>query len=555
MSATKGSENMKLFPFPNSRQRRSSRLTQLLSVVAPLNFLRFFALVVTALLVSMPMISQLFAEEEQLSEILGPQEPPFLPRNPIALVGGNLIDATGAPPKLGYTVVIDGEKITQVGRQEDVKIPQGAQVINVKGMTIMPGIINSNQHIQLNPLYPAPTADLPLEVLRDRWEETFARMPQRAYIYLMQGVTSMRQTSGPSKRILPVKNKIDSGEIAGPRIFLGGALFMSNEHFEHYLQEANTPKAAIEWLRNDFAYNVIDDVKEGTDSFMGAEFNYWKLYMSNEVYDGKNDFSDEELRYIIDKAHKAGKIIDVHAGGHNDGLRRMLAFDIDTLEHPFYGSMLIEEDIIQGYVDKNVIVDTLLRVMVTGAEHAANPHRFNDSLYIMSLQPKEYRLLMRYRDKMLFNQRNPARSGIPIYASDGATLGGAKSEGDIFGLSGPSFDTMQAHRAMSHENMRRFIRAGAKFSLGTDTPSFLNFQQEDPNAVEFRYMVEEGMSPMDAIIAATRNGAEALGLADQLGTVEVGKLADVIVLSGNPLADPEAMKQVYIVIKGGVRYK
>ena len=103
--------------------------------------------------------------------------------------------------------------------------------------------------------------------------------------------------------------------------------------------------------------------------------------------------------------------------------------------------------------------------------------------------------------------------------------------------------------------MRRFIKAGAKFSLGTDTPSFLNFQQEGPNAVEYRYMVEEGMSPMDAIIAATRNGAEALGLKDELGTIEEGKLADVIVIAGNPLADIGALKRVHVVIKGGVRYK
>ncbi|MDZ4729691.1 MAG: amidohydrolase family protein [Xanthomonadales bacterium] len=511
-----------------------------------------FALAITMCL---SIMGEVVAQDEMIPEFLGPQEPPFLPTHPIALVGGLLIDATGAPPKLGYTVLIEGEKITKVGRTEDIQIPDGAQVINTDGMTIMPGIINSNQHIQLNPLYPAPTADLPLDVLRARWEETFARMPDRAYVYLMQGITSMRQTSGPAKRILPVIKRIDSGEIAGPRIYLGGALFTSEKHFQHYLKENNTPKGAVDWLRNEFAYNVIDDVKEGTDRFIGPEFNYWKLYMSDEVFDGQNDFTDEELRYIIDKAHKHGKSIDVHAGPHNDGLRRMLAFDIDTLEHPFYGSQLIEQDIIRGYVEKGVIIDTLLRVMVTGAESAENPHRFNETLYIMSMEPKEYRLLMRYRDKMIFNKRNPDRSGLPIYKSDAATLEGINNEGDIFGVAGPSYNQIQARRATSHENMRRFIREGAKFSLGTDTPSFLNFQQEDSNAVEYRYMVEEGMAPMAAIIAATRNGAEALGMEDQLGTIEEGKLADVIVVAGNPLADLGALKRVYVVIKGGVRYK
>jgi len=505
--------------------------------------------------VGMPMMGQVMAQDEQALHLLGPQEPPFVPDHPIAIVGGILIDATGASPKLDYTVVIQGEKITAVGRSEDIKIPNGAEVINADGMTIMPGIINSNQHIQLNPLYPAPAVDLSFDDLRARWEETFARMPYRAFVYLMQGVTSMRHTSGPSKRLLPIKRKIDAGEIAGPRIFLGGALFMSEEHFQHYLKENNTPQAAVDWIRNEFAYNVIDDVKKGTDPFLGPEFNYWKLYMSNEVYDGKNDFSDQQLTYIIDKAHQHGKIVDVHAGGHNEGLRRMLAFDVDTLEHPFYGSMLVSEDIIQGYVEKDVIIDTLLRVMVTGAEHAEDPNRFNESLYIMSMEPREYRLLMRYRDRMLYNKANPNQSGIPVYESQRAKWDSSEKAVDIFGLTGPSYEEIQARRLTSHQNMRRFIRAGAKFSLGTDTPSFLNFQQEDPNAVEYQYMIEEGMSPMDAIIAATRNGAEALGLSDRLGTIEEGKLADVIVVVGNPLTNPDALKRVHAVIKGGVRYK
>ncbi|PCI46472.1 MAG: hypothetical protein COB49_08355 [Alphaproteobacteria bacterium] len=494
------------------------------------------------------------AQEQKTSHITGPQEPPFIPVQPIAIVGGTLIDATGAMPKIGYTVVIEGRKITKVGRSEDVKIPKDAQVINAEGMTIMPGIINSNQHLQLDPLFSAGTADITLEAIKELWEENFSRMPHRAYVYLMQGITSMRQTSGPYKRMLSVKKKIDAGEIAGPRVFLGGALFMSKAHFQQYIEKSGASKEVEIWLRDNFAYNVIDDVAAGTDPFTGPEFNFWKLYMSDEIYDGKNDFSDEDLREIIKKAHKYGKIIDVHAGGHNAGLRRMLDFDIDTLEHPFYGHELIDEDIIEGYVKKGAIIDTLLRVMVAGAEHAQDPHRFNETQYIMSMTPEDYRQLLRYRDKMLDNKRNPDRPGRAVYQAD-KKASKQEDEDDSLKLFGPSYNKLQAERATSHENMRRFIKAGAKFSLGTDTPTFLNFLQDDPHALEYGYMIKEGMTPMSAIIAATRNGAEALGLANQLGTIEEGKLADVIVVAGNPLADLNALKRVYVVIKDGVRYK
>jgi imidazolonepropionase-like amidohydrolase len=94
-----------------------------------------------------------------------------------------------------------------------------------------------------------------------------------------------------------------------------------------------------------------------------------------------------------------------------------------------------------------------------------------------------------------------------------------------------------------------------KFSMGTDTGAFMDFQQEDPNAKELMYMVEMGMDPMRAIEAGTRNGAEALGMLKDLGTLEKGKLADVIVVAGNPLRDMAAMKRVAYVIKGGIRYK
>ena len=99
---------------------------------------------------------------ERAPRRLGSQEPPFRPERPIVIQGGTLIDATGAAPKLDHAVVIEGERITWVGPMKNVKILDGAQVIDAQDMTIMPGLINSNQHIQLNPIYPAPRPTFPL---------------------------------------------------------------------------------------------------------------------------------------------------------------------------------------------------------------------------------------------------------------------------------------------------------------------------------------------------------------------------------------------------------
>jgi len=491
----------------------------------------------------------------------GPQAPPYRPERPIAIVGGLLIDATGAPPRHDQTVLINGERIVEIGPMESVKIPTGAEVIDAAGMTVMPGLINSNQHIQLNPLFPSPPANLPLAPYKARWEKNWSRQPYHAFVYLMQGITSMRNTSGPAKQIVPVKQAIEKGELPGPRLFLGAALFRSEPNFAEYIAQQHTPADAVPFVRDEFAYHVVRDIDRDTKAYEGPDFAYWKLLMGDRKFDGKNDFTDEELRAFIAKAHRLGKKVDVHCGGNNEGLRRMVAFDVDTLEHPFYGAELIDWDVINGYVKKGVIVASLLSVMINGAQRAADPHRFDESLYAMSFDPAEYRILMQYRDKMLANMKNPDKPAIPLYETanppdypelhlDGGAEGNVVSTGR-----GPSFNHMQRQMETSKENMRRFIKAGAKFSMGTDTGAFLGFQQEDPNAQELMYMVEMGMDPMKVIQAGTRNGAEALGLLKDLGTIETGKLADVIVVAGNPLQNMAAMKRVAYVIKGGVRYK
>lgn len=504
-----------------------------------------------ALIICIAVINVASADEQDY----GPQDPPFVANRPIAIVNGDLIDATGAAPKLAYTVIIQGEKITDIGPSSQVDIPKGAQVIDAKGMTVMPGLINANQHLQLNPLFKAPVADVPLDRLKERWAENFSRMPRTAFTYLMQGVTSMRHTSGPAAKILPLKKKIDSGEVAGPRVFLGGALFISRQHFNAYYAKKNTNQETIDWFSENFAYKVVDDIEEATDEFLGDEYRYWKLYLSDEQYNGHNDFSDEQIRRFIEKAHQHGKKVDVHAGATNIGLARIAEFDIDSLEHPFYGSFEVATSTINKLVDNDVVIATLLRPLVAVAEHAMDPHKFSESLFITSMTPKDYRLLLRYRDKIVANIKDKTQPGRALFVNQFADTKTKGSENAVSDFSGLSYDMIQQRRQRSIENMRSFINAGAKFSIGTDTPTFLNFPQQDPFAVEFSSLISAGLPPMDAIIAATRNGAQALGIEDKLGTIEKGKIADVIVVAGNPLADADALKRVFAVIKGGVRYK
>ena len=94
-------------------------------------------------------------------------------------------------------------------------------------------------------------------------------------------------------------------------------------------------------------------------------------------------------------------------------------------------------------------------------------------------------------------------------------------------------------------------KAGVKIAFGTDAGVFKHGQ----NWREFGYMIQAGMTPMDAIKAATINAADLLGMKDQLGSIEVGKLADIVAVDGDPLKDPQVFGKIIFVMKDGTVYK
>ena len=110
------------------------------------------------------------------------------------------------------------------------------------------------------------------------------------------------------------------------------------------------PADAVPWMRNEFAYNVVRDVEARHEGLRRARVQLLEaVHVRGEVR--RQERLHRRRAALHDRqGAPAGKKVDVHCGGHNDGLRRMLAFDVDTLEHPFYGSELIDTDIIEGYV-------------------------------------------------------------------------------------------------------------------------------------------------------------------------------------------------------------
>jgi len=114
-----------------------------------------------------------------------------------------------------------------------------------------------------------------------------------------------------------------------------------------------------------------------------------------------------------------------------------------------------------------------------------------------------------------------------------------------------SIEKEKALGKLQRENFQRAVRAGVRMAFGTDGGVYPHGQ----NAKQFAYMVQYGMTPMQAIQAATSNAAELAGWKDRVGTIEVGKLADVIAVASDPLADIRALENVGFVMKGGAVVK
>ena len=100
-------------------------------------------------------------------------------------------------------------------------------------------------------------------------------------------------------------------------------------------------------------------------------------------------------------------------------------------------------------------------------------------------------------------------------------------------------------------NLSKAYKAGVKIAFGTDAGVFMHGK----NWLEFTYLIEAGMTPMDAIKAATINAADLIGIKDQTGTIETGKLADIVAVDGDPLKDPQVFSKVVFVMKDGIVYK
>jgi imidazolonepropionase-like amidohydrolase len=389
------------------------------------------------------------------------------------LTNCNVIDATGSPPLKNASVVIVGNRIAAVGSGADAAafIDDGAQVVDLHGGWVLPGLWNNHTH--LGDLLPDPKNLLEDEPL---WRAS-ARAGRNAVDALKAGFTTLRGAGDRDYLDVTWKKVFDSGTFIGPRIIPCGNPISSAPDDDWLTVAPEGPEAAREAVRN--------HIRNGAELI--------KIMVTR--------MSPEEIEAAIDEAHKHGLRVTAHA---NEEMGRVAVdFGVDSIEHG------------------NDLTDDTIRVM-------AEKGVFLDPTIVCNLSAK-------------FITEREEQIRAAGFISDPDTI-----EGRI--LVTKADERSQADAERAREVLNKAYDAGIKITTGSDSNPI-----DELGILEIEQLVFSGLPEMAAIMAATSNSADAVGMLDELGAIEAGKLADLIVVEKNPLENISNLRSLKMVIKDGKR--
>lgn len=389
------------------------------------------------------------------------QEKPVKKEEPVlALVGGTLIDGTGAPPVANAVVLIQGQRIKAVGLADKVSVPANAVKINVAGKWVLPGFIDCHIHTG----YPYNQ----IQYFSDTNSLATLRSLHIMNLYLKSGVTAIRDVGSIVESMQALLMAQALGYTNTIRLIpCGSVLTVTGGHGDG-LKAAMAVDGPWAWRK------AVREMKK-------AGFDHIKISPT---------FTLEEAQAAVDEAKTLGLRITAHGGGLSDTkptsmTRLAVQAGVHCIEH----LNEMEDDVLDLMAQKGVYNVPTMAV---------------------------YRELYR-------------RNAVPRVLVEKRHW------------------TLAMHETLFKKARDRKILMG----IGTDgVGEFMNLYP-DLYFMEMKYFVELGVSPLETIVAATKNGAIILGKQDDLGTVEVGKLADLQVLSGDPLKSFDVLGKPEIVIVGG----
>ena len=425
----------------------------------------------------------------------------------LALLHVRVIDGTGSAPRADQLIVVVEGKIAAMGDAATTKVPAGAKVLDLPGRAVIPGLVGMHDHMY----YPSPGGVPPL------YPEHASSFP---LLYLAGGVTSIR-TAGSVEPYadLELKRAIDAGKMAGPKLHVTGPYLEGQGSFAlqmHQLKDAEDARRTVEfWLA------------QGVASF--------KAYMN---------ITPEELSTAVKAAHAGG----IKVTGHlcSIGFKEAAALGIDDLEH-------------------GLIVDTEFFPGKKPGVCPSDPSEAEKALLAQDVKAAPIQEMIRD----LIAHHVAITSTLPVFETfvpnraplDARILDAMFPEARIAYLRRRSRISDEAAKSdwpalfkKELEFEREFAKQGGVLLAGLDPTGYGGVIAGYGDQREVELLVEAGFTPVEAIHIATSNGAEFLGELDKIGTLAPGKLADIVVIQGDPSANIKDIEKVELVFKDGVGY-
>lgn len=434
-----------------------------------------------------------------------------------ALVGATLIDGTGADPLPDAVVVIEDGRIACAGSRDDCPVPEGAETHDLTGRFVTPGLVDAHVHFsQTGWADGRPDA---LDV-RDRYPypqvvDGLHENPERFFrAYLCSGVTSVFDVGGyPWTFELAGRTEDDS---RAPRVRAAGPLlstwdFWLNLPAERqfiYLEDAESAETGVDYLRARGA----------------AAVKVWFIPVGDRDFDQMA----AAVKAAGREADERGLPLIAHATGLREAKVAVKA-GTEVLVHSVWDREVDDEFLELARQHGTMYVPTLTvpagyQRMYASAV-SGEPPVVDDPLGCVDAET-------------LAKVRSTAELEAPMDADALARRGQATEE----------------RAGIGAENLLKVQRAGIPVAMGTDAGNPLTLHGPSVFA-ELEAMQEAGLTPMEVLVAATRNGARALGREDKLGTVEAGKGADLLVLAEDPSKDATAFRSLRRVMRGGVLHE
>ena len=416
--------------------------------------------------------------------------------NRLALVGGMLLDGYDAPPIHHAAVLIEGNRIIEVGPAAELQIPPEYTIVDTTGRTMMPGLIDLHAHLLIlghgnYTRWSSWIEEQGGDAARSRVMAISAKQ------LLMTGVTSAVDLGGPLEVSLDIRDRIERNEIPGPRMSMSGPWITRS-------------RGGMTEQFGGISITTSAEAAREAEALIDAGVDIIKAHSGLTL---------DDYKAIVRVAHDRNVRVHAHVYAERD-VRNALEAGVDVLTHagsagtaPPYSPNLITDIVNAG---RPVVVTAAHRSWIY-PDTIAFPERLQDPQLQSDLPPEIYQEVQ----DSFSNWRALRYFG--------------RTDREVF---------------FRERGLKQFIESGAVMGMGTDSGTPMNFHTEALWR-EAKAHVDMGMSTQRVISALTRVGATILGQRAELGTIEPGKLADIIVVQGNPHYDITALAHVETVVKNG----